>query len=563
MSPNTRKRYQSFAFTTNSITGEKNEFVLGVDEMLPYVGDFGRYQKLMIFLVSLLYTPIAFHPFLMYFATLVPSWECVANSTICSFNGSFTGEDTRRCDIPRSEWTYTEGKLFSIVTQFDLSCNELWIVSLITFVYFTGWGIGAVLIGQISDRYGRKISLLPGLIATLVTGIANPFLPNVYLIVLSSFIQGFCYTAVETQSSILLTELVGTQWRPIASRVSSLMFPVIWILLSLKAYLLKNWRDLSLICTLPYIFTVAIYFFIPESIHWLQTNGRPEEGRTILVKIGLFNNQELSEKIVVSKTQTETKETGSSLKNSIFGSRELVKQSLALMCIWCFTLMSYYGLVIGSSELGDNLYKDFALVCVTEFPGILLAVVVCKVVGRKAATLVNLALGGVACLIIPLISKQGGGVIARLILGILGRLAIGINCHSMIVWTTELYPTEARSTALGVMHAVARVGAASSPWIVKGLKEYGDWIPFTVMGATALIGSLAGVKLRETKDEQIVEAKEVSRRVNRIGTIMGVEVPNRKASKKGGENGSRSAMSGFSNPIYELDGSLEAFSDND
>ena len=446
MAPKPRKRFQSFTVTTKSITGENTELVLGVDEMLPYVGEFGKYQKLMLLLVSLIYTPIAFHPFLMYFATLVPSWKCQTNSTICLFNGTFTGEDDRRCSLPRNEWTYTEDKLFSVVTQFDMACDELWILSLITFVYFTGWGIGAVLIGQISDRFGRKITLLPGLVATLLTGFINPFLPNVFLIVLSSFIQGFCYTAVETQSSILLTELVGAQYRPIASRVSSLMFPVIWILLALKAYLLKNWRTLSFVCTLPYIFTLGICFFIPESVRWLQTNGRPEEGRAILVKIGHFNGQELSSMIAVSKSETEEKDVRPSLKESIFGSRLLVKQSLALMCIWCFTLMSYYGLVIGSSELGGNVYKDFALVCVTEFPGILLAVILCNTVGRKLATLVTLAFGGAACLFIPVLSKEGSGAIFRLALGILGRLAIGINCHSMIVWTTELYPTAARST---------------------------------------------------------------------------------------------------------------------
>ena len=72
-------------FTNNKVTpaiiktGEESELVLGVDEILQHVGDFGRFQKLLLFLVSLLYIPIAFHPFLMYFATLVPSWKCRGN----------------------------------------------------------------------------------------------------------------------------------------------------------------------------------------------------------------------------------------------------------------------------------------------------------------------------------------------------------------------------------------------------------------------------------------------------------------------------------------------------
>ena len=91
-------------------------------------------------------------------------------STICPFNGTLTGDDLRRCDIPRSEWAYTEDKLFSVVTQFDLSCDELWIVSLITFVYFVGWAVGALVVGHVSDRYGRKTPILPGVILVMVTG---------------------------------------------------------------------------------------------------------------------------------------------------------------------------------------------------------------------------------------------------------------------------------------------------------------------------------------------------------------------------------------------------------
>ena len=149
----------------------------------------------------------------------------------------------------------------------------------------------------------------------------------------------------------------------------------------------------------------------------------------------------------------------------------------------------------------------------------------------------------------------------------------------MTVWTTELYPTAARSTAMGVMHAFARVGAASSPWIVKGLKRYGDWIPFTVMGVTAVIGALAGVKLRETKNEQLMEVKEMKRRVTRVSTMIcggsverthsslrddGLSVSN--IMEDGGSNvSSRSGstvtnnsprmrgLSWFANPIYEMD----------
>ena len=127
-------------------------------------------------------------------------------------------------------------------------------------------------------------------------------------------------------------------------------------------------------------------------------------------------------------------------------------------------------------------------------------------------------------MVIPLISREGRGGIVRLIIGIIGRFAIGMSFHSMILWTTELYPTTTRSTAMGVMEVAGRVGAASSPWIVMGLKSYGDWVPFTVMGVCAVTGVLAGYKLRETKDEELMEVMEMDRRVSRVSTLIAADV---------------------------------------
>ena len=59
------------------------------------------------------------------------------------------------------------------------------------------------------------------------------------------------------------------------------------------------------------------------------------------------------------------------------------------------------------------MYKDFALVAIMEFPGIVLAVVFSNKIGRKYTTLGMLLLGGVSCLVIPSISKDGAGGVAR------------------------------------------------------------------------------------------------------------------------------------------------------
>ena len=63
---------------------------------------------------------------------------------------------------------------------------------------------------------------------------------------------------------------------------------------------------------------------------------------------------------MVSKIHTEI--VRRSTMKDIFGSREAMLQTVALMIIWCATLVCYYGLILGSADLDGDIYKDFALV---------------------------------------------------------------------------------------------------------------------------------------------------------------------------------------------------------
>ena len=95
-----------------------------VDEMLPYIGEFGTYQIIQMIMICFVHVAIilpAHH--LSYFATLESPWRCIRNSSICLMNDTFTPEDSmysKRCLLPRDSWTYTQNKAFSVITYFDL-----------------------------------------------------------------------------------------------------------------------------------------------------------------------------------------------------------------------------------------------------------------------------------------------------------------------------------------------------------------------------------------------------------------------------------------------------------
>ena len=95
----------------------KEDLVMGIDQILVYIGEFGRFQIILEIIACLLQIPYTLMILLPYFTQDSPSWKCVSNSTVCNVTGELASSDKLRCQIPRSEWEYSMPKDYSIVTE--------------------------------------------------------------------------------------------------------------------------------------------------------------------------------------------------------------------------------------------------------------------------------------------------------------------------------------------------------------------------------------------------------------------------------------------------------------
>ena len=91
-----------------------------LDELLKFVGEFGKFQILFDIALCILLMPGMMLIFLPYFSQHNPPWKCIVNSSTCLLNGTFflaSKSYKARCQMPRTEWEYTEAKEYSVVTQ--------------------------------------------------------------------------------------------------------------------------------------------------------------------------------------------------------------------------------------------------------------------------------------------------------------------------------------------------------------------------------------------------------------------------------------------------------------
>lgn len=400
--------------------------------------------------------------------------------------------------MQRSDWEYTKPKGFSIVTQFDLRCDQQWIINLIRSVAFIGWGLGAIIIGYLGDKYGRKKLLLPSICGTLLISLVTPFVPNIYVIVAFRVFGCFFLTGATLQSYILISEVVDEKRRALAGTLIYMTIPLSFCFLTLKASLITEWKYLCVACSIPYILVLIFYNFIPESIEWLRANGRTDEVKVIVERIASWNNTVLSSNVKVAPPTNNLNGHTSGILD-IFCTRKLAVISFVSGYIWLTVALGYYGLFLAADDLGGNLYIDFFVMSITEIPTVFVSVYFSDKLGRKKGSLSTLLAGALLLLGVAPLPTKGTLLIVRICFGMIGKFMLSVTFNCIYLWSMEMYPTNVRAKGMGWLQITARIGSALAPWVSEWLTPFGKGAPFIAMGIPSLVGLGLGFILPETQ----------------------------------------------------------------
>lgn len=477
-----------------------------IDDILEKVGSYGRYQILLTIALCTFIIPLSFPILIMYFTALEPPWRCVRNSTVCITNQTMTSGDLKKCSIPRSEWEFTEDKDYSIITQFDIYCDRKWIIHLTTSALFIGWGLGSIIFGWIADNFGRKIVIAPSLLVVIMLNFLSAFSPNALIFTLGRLLIGVFISGVYYPSYLCMSEFTSNKYRPFSLNMIKCSFPIGLTLLALKAYFLRNWKFIHIACSVPYLLVLGFVIFIPESIRWLHVQRKDRELRLVLHKVAVWNKKTLPPSFTLSPPSDT-----SCLKSNpldLFRSKSVAIKSAIHGYAWLVITMVFYGLTLASSDLGGSIYTNFVLISLSEIPGALATIYLCKVIGRKKTVCSCIVLSSLFCITITFIPISGKLKIIRVVFGIIGKICVSVSFSAILIWSLEIYPTSMRAQATGFFQLTGRVGSSSAPWIAKALNRVYFGSPFLVMGVSLLIGAFMLVTLPEPNGMSFLEQEK-------------------------------------------------------
>ena len=177
-----------------------------VDGALEKIGNWGKFNILLLILLTTYNTTIYFQLTFSYFIGNNPPWKCVSspgnitqmlndnsnmstmnsNNNVSNFCTQNPGKEVhvddedfyKRCHLPRDQWTYSTDKTYSYTTEFDLVCGKSMLSALVSSAFFCGLVIN-IFVAPMADIFGRRKTLIGILFIGICASISSSYVTQV------------------------------------------------------------------------------------------------------------------------------------------------------------------------------------------------------------------------------------------------------------------------------------------------------------------------------------------------------------------------------------------------
>ncbi len=382
------------------------------------------------------------------------------------------------------------GAVDSIQTDFGLNA---FISGLVVAVALLGCAVGAIVAGNLSDRWGRLRVMFLGAIMFFVSSIGSALAFSAWDLAAWRIIGGLGIGIASVVAPAYISEIAPRQIRGSLASLQQLA-----ITLGIFAALLSNavlqavaggadnvlwlgleaWRWMFLVGVIPSAVYGILSFTVPESPRFLLSKGRTEEARAIFARLVPAVDLDKTVNELQTAIESDRKNAGVSLRGPVLGLQGIVWVGIILSVFQQFVginVIFYYSTSLWAS-VGFGESNSFAISVFTSILNVLVTLIAIWLVdrvGRKPILLtgsVIMALS-LATMALAFSFASGTGKDVHLT-GAWGPIAlvaanlfvVGFGASwGPLVWVLlgEIFPSRIRGKALGV--------AAGAQWIANFL----------------------------------------------------------------------------------------------
>ncbi|KAL3099965.1 hypothetical protein niasHS_001891 [Heterodera schachtii] len=436
-----------------------------------------------------------------------------------ALNDSEESADIRKC----TEWFYDQDVMRStIVTEWNLVCDDNFKRAHAHLFYSFGFLFGCLLGGFASDRFGRKPTVIGFGILSSMFGLLLPYSTYFPMFLFIRFCGAVCNEAADLAAYVLCMEITGTRYRAMVGSLLQAPWAVGYATLALIAYFCNSWQNIQLITAALHTVSICLICVLPESPRWLIVNNRVDEAERYIRKacreppfpfnLFKFNKSSLPCDLELVKHAEQRKWVRRNQRANILHllkSRALCMRTGVICVVWIATALVYYGIIIALSDqsapgrvlFSGNFFLNNAVAGAIELPTLIFCVYLMKY-GRKRSQIFTLVAAAIFILC-AMASMSANRSMLSLGLMLLGKIFIQGGFNILYIFTSELYPTVIRNSAVGFCSMIARFGSGVSSYIAILSDVTLSIVPMIIFATFSLFAGTLVMLLPETRDQPL------------------------------------------------------------
>lgn len=382
------------------------------------------------------------------------------------------------------------GAVDSIEGHFEL--NQF-LTGFVVAVALLGCAVGAIIAGNLSDRWGRLRVMFLGGIMFLVSSIGSALTFSVPDLILWRVIGGLGIGIASVVAPAYIAEIAPRQIRGALASLQQLAITLGIFAALLSDAVLANtaggaanqlwwgmeaWRWMFLVGVVPAAVYTILSFTVPESPRYLIAKGRTDEARAVFQRLVPPADLDKTMNEISTAIETDRKNANASLRGPVLGLQGIVWVGIILSMFQQFVginVIFYYSTTLWQAVGFDesNSLLTSVITSVTNVVVTLVAIWLVDRVGRKPILLTGSVLMAVSLATMALafsfaVTVDGEqslpGAWGPIALVSANLFVIGFGASwGPLVWVLlgEIFPSRIRGKALGV--------AAAAQWIANFL----------------------------------------------------------------------------------------------
>ena len=420
-----------------------------------------------------------------------------------------------------------------IVAGCDLT-NADGFIGLPVFLSLLGYGIGALVLGPLSDRFGRHSMLIIAMALTGLGSLYSMLSTNETHFVLSRLVTGIGVGADLAIINVFISEVAPRRMR---GRYTGLMFIMaslgsalgIWLGLFLTTPMgpwpsalpfalasesfTQGWRWVYAIGALLAVLSIALRIALPESPRWLVEHGRVNEARAVVDRMEAIATRRaaLHPEEAFGAEAPEPARVGWAGVRELFTSPKYLRRLAVLSIAWMLgyvTIYAFSGAYTSVLVRQGFSASEAGMVSAVGLIGFILAALVARPLidrlERKWWMLIGALITIAGALLVAFGDRSLGIVFFGSVVLFFGQ---NLWVPAQYALTAEVYPTRFRTTAYAITDSIGHVGGGFGVMVIVGVLSRFP-LPGTMLGLVSFLalGALVNLLAPNTLGKNLEES---------------------------------------------------------